>query len=373
MDSNKINIYTKIKVLLDTDGIGIARVLRLVEVFGSIDNIFNCELNTLLAKSNLSSTLAKRVYSKIQTHTLKKTNNEQELAALTKLGGSFTTFWDDDYPQHLKNIYYPPLILYYLGSYKKSDLQSVSIVGTRKATDYGKSVATHFSTELSKQGLTIVSGMARGIDSIAHRSALKTNGRTIAVIGSGLDVIYPPENRALFNEIIESGAIFSEFPLGTKPDAPNFPKRNRIVAGLSLGTLVIESKKNGGAMQMARLALDQNKEVFAIPGNITSEKSSGTNILIQKNGAKLVQEPNDILVELQLKLQPNSKKKIAKPKLDLTLFEERIYQTLENTPKQIDKISTESALSTSEVLVNLLSLEFKGLVQQLPGKQFKRF
>ncbi len=372
MNSDRLHTFTKIKALLDTEGIGIARVLRLVEVFGSIGNIFKCDLNALLTKSNLSSTLVKRVYSTIQTNDLEKTNNERELETLTKLGGNFTTFWDDDYPQHLKNIYYPPLILYYLGNYKKSDSQSISIVGTRKATDYGKSATAYFSTELSKQGLTIISGMARGIDSIAHRSALKTNGRTIAVIGSGLDVIYPPENRALFNEIIENGAVFSEFPLGTKPDAPNFPKRNRIVAGLSLGTLVIESKKNGGAMQMARLALDQNKEVFAIPGNITSEKSGGTNILIQKNGAKLVQEPDDILVELQLKLQSSDKKRTPKPKLDLTLFEEKVYQTLEDTPKQIDKIATESNLSTSEVLVNLLSLEFKGLVQQLPGKQFKK-
>jgi DNA processing protein len=166
--------------------------------------------------------------------------------------------------------------------------------------------------------------------------------------------------------------VFSEFPLGTKPDAQNFPKRNRIIAGISLGTLVIETKENGGAMQTAKFAFDQNKEVFAIPGNLTSEQSNGTNILIQRNSAKLVREPEDLIVELNLKLNPIIERSISTTKFELSLFEEKIYETLDVLPKQIDTISREANLSISDSLVNLLSLEFKGLIQQLPGKQFKK-
>ena len=371
MDEEKLNNFKKIRCLLELEGIGIVRLLKLVEFFGSLDNVFKCNKESLIVKGKISKVLSERIYRQTQTYNSSNSKFEKEIKSLAKLGIKIVTYWDSEYPQQLKNIYYPPLILYILGTYEQSDAQSISIVGTRKCTDYGKSVTNYFSSELAKHNITIVSGMARGVDSIAHKSAIKVGGRTIAIIGSGLDVIYPPENGKLFSEIIKNGAVISEFPLGTKPDAPNFPKRNRIIAGLSLGTLVAETKENGGAMQTAKFALDQNKEVFAIPGNITSEQSRGTNILIQRNGAKLVSEPDDILVELQLKLKPTSKKNIPKPKLDLSLFEEKIYDTLENIPKQIDRISAESKLSMSDTLVNLLSLEFKGLIQQLPGKLFK--
>lgn len=372
MDSGKINNFFKIRLLLDVDGIGIITLLRLVDVFNSVDNIFNSNQNELVKLGNLNPDLASRVYSSIQQLSSFHESINKEIDNLAKMGANIITYWDNDYPQQLKNIYYPPLILYSLGKYLQEDAQSISIVGTRKSTDYGKHITKYFATELAKQNITIVSGMARGIDSIAHKAVLKCGGRTIAVIGSGLDVIYPPENKQLFNEIINSGAIISEFPLGTKPDAQNFPKRNRIIAGLSLGTLVIETKENGGAMQTAKFALDQNKEVFAIPGNLTSIQSNGTNELIQRNGAKLVREPEDILIELELKLNPEIGVNIVKPTIELSLFEEKIYQTLDVIPKQIDKISIESTLSISDTLVNLLSLEFKGLVQQLPGKLFKK-
>jgi DNA processing protein len=371
LNSDRLDNFIKVRSLLDIDGIGIITLLRLVQIFGSINNIFDSDQESLIFKGSINSTLANRISTTINSLNSTKNKFNQEIITLSKLGGKIVTYWDIEYPQQLKNIYYPPLILYILGNYKQVDEQSISIVGTRKCTDYGKSITNYFSTALAKQNITIVSGMARGVDSIAHKSAIKANGRTIAVIGSGLDVIYPPENGKLFSEIIENGAIISEFPLETKPDAQNFPKRNRIIAGLSLGTLVVETKENGGAMQTAKFALDENKEVFAIPGNITSEQSNGTNILIQRNGAKLVREPEDILVELQLKLQPKIGENIPKPKLDLSLFEEKIYQTLNNIPKQVDKIASETTLSISDTLVNLLSLEFKGLVQQLPGKLFK--
>jgi len=372
LDSAKINNFAKIRLLLDTDGIGIITLLRLVDVFKSIDNIFIADKKSLLKLGNLNNDLTSRLLDSINHFPLFKETIEKEIDLLTKYNGNITTYWDDDYPQQLKNIYYPPVILYTLGNYIESDVQAISIVGTRKSTDYGKHITKYFATELAKQNITIVSGMARGIDSIAHKATLECGGRTIAVIGSGLDVVYPPENKQLFNDIVNSGVIISEFPLGTKPDAQNFPKRNRIIAGLSLGTLVVETKENGGAMQTAKFALDQNKEVFAIPGNLTSVQSNGTNELIQRNGAKLVREPEDILIELELKLNPEIGVNIAKPTVDLSLFEEKIYQTLEVVPKQIDKISLETSLSISDTLVNLLSLEFKGLVQQLPGKLFKK-
>jgi len=261
-------------------------------------------------------------------------------------------------------------LLYTRGKFVDSDDYSIAVVGTRQPTNYGKIQAEKIVTDLVAQNITIVSGLARGIDSVAHTSALKNNGRTIAVIGSGLDVIYPAENKKLFNEIKEKGVIISEFNLGTIPNAENFPKRNRIISGLTLGTLVIETAITGGAMQTARLALDQNREVFATPGNLGVKQSEGTNILIQRGEAELVINAEDILTELELKLKPIIGKNIPKPHKDLSIFEANIYNCLFNEPLQIDKIAEITNLSTSDCLVNLLSLEFKGMVKQLPGKMF---
>ena len=191
-------------------------------------------------------------------------------------------------------------------------MYSIAIVGTRQPTNYGKVQAERIASELALQGITVVSGMARGIDSIAHTRTVRDNGRTVAIIGSGLDVIYPPENRKLFQQIIENGMVISEYPLGTKPDAQNFPKRNRIISGLTLGTVVIETGVKGGAMQTASFALDQGKEVFAIPGNLGVRQSEGTNLLIQKGEAALIRSAEDILLELELKLQPVLGKNVPK-------------------------------------------------------------
>jgi len=372
LEISKVNSFIKLRTLLSVDGLGIMKILKLVDIFGSIDNLFTIDTRESRSNDKISTKLLHKLLLAQQKYKETFSIYENEIEQVENIGAEIITYWDIQYPQQLKNIYYPPLILYVLGDLTENDSQSISIVGTRTATDYGKTIATKFTTALAKQNITIVSGMARGIDSIAHKTALKQNGRTLAIIGSGLDVIYPPENKSLFHKIIEHGAVISEFSLGTKPDAQNFPKRNRIIAGISLGTLVIETRKNGGAMQTAKHALDQNKEVFAIPGNLTSEQSNGTNTLIQRNGAKLVTNPEDILIELQLKLKPEIGINIPKPKLDLSLFEEKIYNLLDNSPKQIDKIASESSLSISDSLITLLSLEFKGIVQQLPGKMFKK-
>jgi DNA processing protein len=223
---------------------------------------------------------------------------------------------------------------------------------------------------LSLLGITVVSGLARGIDTTAHSATLKSGGRTIAVIGSGLDVPYPPENKKLLDQIADTGVVVSEFPMGAKPDAPNFPRRNRIISGLSLGTVIIESAEDGGAMITASTALDQNREVFAIPGNINDKRSSGPNKLIQEGRAKLVQNVDDILAELNVKLEKGSAKKEERPAIQLTIFEQKIYDILGTDPTHIDDIAEAADSSTSDVLVTLLSLEFKGLIKQLPGKMF---
>jgi DNA processing protein len=260
-----------------------------------------------------------------------------------------------------------------LGHFTSNDKNSIAIVGTRHPSLYGQTTTEIFVRELAELGLTVVSGLARGIDTQAHQTALKSKGRTIAVIGSGLDVPYPPENRKLLEAIAEQGAVVSEFPMGAKPDATNFPRRNRIISGLSLGTVIVESGEDGGAMITASTALDQNREVFAVPGNITEKRSAGANKLIREGRAKLVQRVQDILEELGPQMRHLLKKERAiDPPVELTLFERNVLNILGDQPVQIDTISELAETSTADALVNLLSLEFKGLVRQLPGKMFVR-
>ena len=363
--------FLKLRNLLSVDGIGPIRIVKLLQHFKTLDEIYSANQIEFEKIDSINSNLASQIVNYKKNLYSLSDSLENEVLRLDKMNARVITYTDDSYPELLRNIYFPPLILYTLGTFEETDMHSIAIVGTRKPTDYGKSITAKFAKELVKQNITIVSGLARGIDSIAHRAAIKAGGRTIAVVGSGLDIVYPSENRSLFNDISKQGIIISEFELGTKPDAQNFPKRNRIISGISLGTLVVESKKNGGAMQTANYSMDQNREVFAIPGNLNVPESEGTNTLIQRNEAKLVIEPDDILLELNLIIQPEIGKNIPKPKIDLSFFEEKVLNSLSTTPKQIDMIANETSLSTSECLVNLLSLEFKGAVQQLPGKMFK--
>lgn len=361
-----------LQLLLSIEGIGIARTLLLNSRFGTLKEVFSAHINSILNIDSISTVLANRIKtgsSQIDEY-IKHTEDQFRIAE--RINAEIITYFDDEYPEFLRNIYLPPLILFVKGKFSEADSNSLAIVGTRNPTQYGKTEAEKFTSDLVNNNIVIISGLARGIDSIAHSTTLKQSGRTIAVIGSGLDVIYPPENKKIFEEIPENGMIISEFDFGTKPDAPNFPKRNRIISGLSLGTLVIESDINGGAMQTANYAFDQNREVFAIPGNLNIKQSEGTNWLIQSGKAKLVKNADDILLELKLKLIPEIGKNIPQPKPDLNLFEEKIYNTLTGEAKHIDDIANQSGLSISDCLVNLLSLEFKNLVRQLPGKKFER-
>lgn len=361
---------TDLFLLLSVEGIGPGKIRNLLAKFKSTKNILSSDYQSLLNVDGISTNLAKRIRKAAQEREISEKFTEKELKKLDKIGGKLISVWDEEYPSLLKKIYDPPLLFYILGELTESDKYSIAIVGTRQPTNYGKIQAERIAMDLAKQGITIISGMARGIDSIAHNSAIKSGGRTIAVIGSGLDVIYPPENKKLFEKIAEAGAVISEFPLGTKPDAQNFPKRNRLISGLSLGVIIIETGITGGAMQTAAFSLDQNREVFALPGNVGVRQSEGTNLLIQKSEAELIISAEDVIHELELKLKPVLGKNIPRQQIDLSLFEEKIMNVLNSEPLQIDRIASLTNLSTSDCLVNLLSLEFKGLIKQLPGKMF---
>ena len=370
MASLDIEDLARLNLLLSIDGIGPGRIRNLLSKFHSLEQIFEAQLDSLMNVDTISVNLAKRIHQSNKMLSQSVTEIKRILEKLSKMNASLITIWDKCYPPLLKKIYDPPLVLYLKGSLIDEDNYSLAIVGTRQPTNYGRVQAEKLAAEFAKQNITIISGMARGIDTISHSAAIKNNGRTIAVIGSGLDVIYPPENRRLFEDISGHGCVISEFMLGTKPDAQNFPRRNRIISGLSLGCIVVETGINGGAMQTASFALDQNREVFAVTGNLGVRQSEGTNLLIQKGEAKLINNSEDVLNELEIKLKPVIGKNIPKPQVEMNLFEEKIINILNSEPVQIDRIAALTELSTSDCLVHLLSLEFRGLVKQLPGKMF---
>ncbi|MCS7229190.1 MAG: DNA-processing protein DprA [Candidatus Kryptonium sp.] len=349
-------------------GIGSGRIRNLVNYFKDTELIFKAPLTELVKVEGIDKGLAKRI---IEMRNQNSKFIDEQLSKAEKVGTRILTLWDSDYPDLLRKIYDPPVVLFVRGNLIEKDKYSIAIVGTRTPTPYGKIICERFAVELTKINLTIISGFARGIDTIAHTSALKSGGRTIAVLGSGVDYIYPPENRKIVESVISNGAIVSEFPMGTKPDAMNFPRRNRIISGMSLGVLIIETSKTGGAMITAEFANDQNREVFAVPGNIDSVKSQGTNFLIKQNKAKLVENVEDIIEEIRPLIQPILKSEPPKPKVELNVFEAKILDVLSSTePMHVDKIAELSGLSVTDTLVHLLSLEFKDLVRQLPGKLF---
>lgn len=370
MTSNNLERLSYLKFLLSIEGIGPQKILSIVSKFDSIEKLIESPKANLNSIEGINTVLSNRIITSKTNFNKIKDETEKEILDLAKHNARIITYWDKDYPTLLKEIFYPPILLYLLGSVKKIDENALAIVGTRMPTVYGKNQAEIFTRDLTNKNLVIVSGMARGIDSIVHQTVLRSGGYTIAVIGSGIDIIYPPENKKLFQQISEQGLIISEYSLGTKPDAQNFPKRNRIISGLSLGTLIIETRINGGAMQTAAYAIDQNREIFAIPGNINSKQSEGTNSLIQRGEAKLVLSADDIIEELKTKLDVKDYKTLDKQHIELNLFEEKLLSVLKDEPKHIDELSKITSMSVPDCLVNLLMLEFKGIVKQLPGKVF---
>lgn len=351
-------------------GLGRATYKRLVDYFGSWDRAANASVKELVSVPGIGSSLASAIRRS------RELDVSAEISEARELGVRLVTQEDPAYPANLKLDDYSPLLLYMKGEVIESDRMAIAIVGARRCTYYGAAQAEKFAFGLARAGFCIISGLAAGIDTAAHRGALKAGGRTIAVIGSGLKRIYPPENRQLAEEILESGAVISELPLDTPPKMQNFPPRNRIIAGLSMGALVVEAQKRSGALITARLAMEGGKEVFAVPGQIDNPKSHGCHKLIQ-DGAKLVQSIEDVVEEFGPPAEipgERTSKEVGgdSPASRLEGAEKLIYDSLDSTPKGVDEISEEVGSPTATILTSLLTLEMKGLVKQLPGKRYVR-
>jgi len=349
--------------------IGSIRLKKLLEFFDTPENILKAAPNKLIAVSGIGEKIAQKI------HSLNKDDIDKELMLARKLDIEILTLEDKDYPENLKNIPDPPIVLYVKGKLKQEDKYSIGIVGSRRASFYGLTKAEEFAFALADKGFTIVSGMARGIDSSSHRGALKRGGRTIAVIGSGFQCIYPPENQELAEEISRSGVVISEFPIDTLPLKQNFPRRNRVISGLSLGLLVVEAARNSGALITADFALEQGRDVFALPGKVDAHTSFGTNELI-KQGAKLVSCLDDILEELNIpitKVCQAEERPQENLKFDSGHTEESlVYGLISDQSIQLDEIAEKTNLDIPRISGILLKLQMKRLVQQLPGKQFIR-
>ena len=341
-------------------GIGPMRFGRLLNFFGSAQAAWQAGRADLVA-----SGLDARSIEALLAQRAKGPPPEAELEALARAGVEALPLSDPRYPDLLRDIYLPPPLLYLRGALASADGWAVAIVGTRRATNYGRQVADLLARGLAQHQVTVVSGLARGIDTAAHQAALSVpGGRTLAVLGCGIDVAYPPENAKLAARICEQGALLSEFPLGTQPEAGNFPARNRLISGLSLGVVVAEAPQPSGALITARFALEQNREVFAVPGPITSKASEGTNRLIQQ-GAKLVMRAEDILEELKLQEAPQQqvmRELLPASGVEATLLHLLIAAT---EPQHIDELCRAVALSTGEVTSTLMMMELKGLVCQV--------
>lgn len=336
---------------------------RLIALLGSPEKIFTAGINDLLSIKGLGREKAEKIKNFRLWDTV-----EKQIKAVERNGIKALGYDDANYPEPLREIEGAPIVLYMKGDYNPADRYGIAVVGSRRHTDYGEIITRKISGELSSAGFTIISGMARGIDTLSHKSALSGGGRTIAVLGSGLDIYYPAENKGLMDKIVCSGCVISEFPPGTLPNKENFPRRNRLISGLSLGVLVVEAASDSGSLITANYALEQNKEVFAVPGNITSGNSEGTNSLI-KQGAKIVLETNDIIEELAPVLKGFIRTK-DRQSIDISEEEGKLCNILTREPRHIDLLSRETDLPVHTILDLMLSLELKGVVRQTGGKRF---
>ncbi|MCP2520077.1 DNA-processing protein DprA [SCandidatus Aminicenantes bacterium Aminicenantia_JdfR_composite] len=350
-------------------GTNLKIITKLRERFKKVEEIFEAEPEELekigVKKEKVKMLVSREIVAEAF----------RNLSEVYKKNYEVITIGDEEYPDLLKEIYDPPIVIYCYGKKEVLNQPCIAIVGTRKPTPYGRAVAEKISSELAERGLVIVSGLARGIDSCAHRASLNVGGNTIAVLGSGIDYVYPKENISLFKKIADSGAIITEFPLGSPPHSFHFPIRNRIISGISLAVVVVEAAKRSGSLITARLALEQNREVMAVPGNVTSEYSYGANWLI-KNGAKPVTSWEDIVEELPAPLKEEillKEKEKKREIIKLSPEEERVLNVLKPDEKiHIDVLSQKTDFSISELLSILLNLELKDMVIQHPGKYFQR-
>lgn len=342
--------------------IGPAKVQRLLERFGDLQTAWHAS-HFELATAGLD----KRAFDNL-LETRKKINLDAEMDKLARAGVRVLPLDDPGYPRLLKNIPNPPFILYVQGEIIADDEWSVAVVGTRRASAYGRQVARTIVTDLVRNHVTIVSGLARGIDAEAHHAALEANGRTLAVLGCGVDVTYPPEHKKLAQQIVEHGALISEYPLGTKPEAGNFPPRNRIISGLSLGALIVEGDEATGARITIEDALEQGRETFAIPGNIFHREARGTNKMIQRGEVKLITCAMDILEELNLTMvEEHQQVRAALPENET---EAALLKQLSTEPLHIDDLGRETGLPIATVSSTLTLMELKGLVRQVGGMKY---
>ena len=363
-----------------TPGVGPRSATKLLESFGSAANVFHArrsQLESLRIRPQSIESIMKREFHE---------KAEGELYNLKALGGDVLILDDGSYPALLREIADPPITLYVRGDWQACfELPCVGVIGSRMCSTYGENAAEMLSRDLASRGICIVSGLARGIDTAAHRGAIRGNGKTVAVMGTGIDGVYPKENAKLINEILESGgAIVSQFPLGTPPLKDNFPYRNRIISGLSLGVVIVEATEKSGSLITARLAMEQNREVMAVPGNITSRNSIGTNYLI-KSGAKLVQQWQDVIAELPSEIaaeilppviEKGNESKSRQPELvpaDMNLNERKVWSLLSaDEPVHIDNLLEVSGLSFGDLNSVLVGLDIRDLIRVLPGKSYAR-
>jgi DNA processing protein len=343
--------------------IGPIRVKELIRHLGSAGSIFEATSGQMASANGIGKSLAQ--YIEDQT---KHIPWQLELENAEKLGIRIISFIDSEYPEMLKSIYDPPLALYCKGKLKSEDKYSIAVVGTRSPTNYGIMATKMFCSDLVRTGRPIISGLAMGIDTHAHKAAIQKKGRTIGVIGSGFNNFYPPQNIPLSNQIVEAGgAIISEFPLDKQPDRTTFPMRNRIVSGISAGTLVVEAAPKSGALITATLAMEQGRSVFAVPGRIDSPKSFGPNNLIA-SGAKLVRNVNDILDEFETLIPMLQYENISrKSNFSLDIKEKKVFDMLKQGESDLDSLIRETGLSASALNSVVIKLELKKIVKTMPG------
>jgi len=351
------------------EGIGPVRVRAMCDALGSPEAVLTASAVALAGVHGIGPKIAESILS--QRGDL---DAGREEAAAAKLGARLVTLVDEEYPESLKQIYDPPLCLYVRGTLEKKDEQALAIVGTRRASHYGSAQADRLAFQCANAGFTIVSGLARGIDTVAHKAALKAGGRTLAVLGGAIDKLYPTENKALAEEIVKQGAVISEFTLGREPDRTTFPYRNRIVSGLSKGVLVVEAGVSSGAMNTAGQALEQGRSVMAVPGRVDLDGARGPHRLIQ-NGARLVEDLPDILKEFEFLFPPDEQARLlqkqdARQRLTLLPEEEAVVRALWTEAElDFDVLIRRTDLTSAQLMTVSMQLEMKRVIRRLPGRR----
>jgi DNA processing protein len=342
-------------------GIGAVRFQRLLDRFGDAESAWRATPAGLV-EAGLSTKLIERLVA-----IREKVDLDRIWGQIQAKGIQILTWLDEAYPQRLKEIEQPPPVLYLRGELSTEDGWAVAIVGSRRVTPYGRQVTEEIASFLAANGVTVVSGLARGVDALAHKAALKAGGRTLAVLGSGVDRIYPPENRALAEQILEQGAMLSDYAPGTPPEASNFPPRNRIISGLSMGVVVVEAGETSGALITAEFAADQGREVFAVPGNILAPQSKGTNKLIQQGALPLL-SADDIMQTLNLTRL--GQHKAARKVLPADEVEAKLLDAMSEEPQHVDEIRNKTGLPVEKVSATLVMMELKGMVRRVGNMQY---